>query len=378
MIENKEVFIPKYMKSFKCIGPNCEDTCCAGWSIPIDQETYMKYTNLMEKENNIFKGKLQLVNNESNMNYARTLTKNHDKCTFLNEKNLCDIQCQYGEDLLSSTCYHYPRVYNIVDGIYEKSAKLSCPEAARLILLQRDGFDFLEDEEEIKDNFNIKRIFDSLEYEIESIESSFFWEIRSSIINIFNTPKENIHINISISRWFISQVKSKWDKNHDIYEIEKIIEEIKDSNIENKKYELLTNELKYIEYEKIISFLSELSNHTATNLKLKGKIDEILKEKCDIENYENNLEKAEYDYIYRNLIINSIFMSLYPLNSHSNILIGLDKILEKYYLFKSIFSLYKGKELENEIIEFIQVFYKSYEHNIEFNKFYEKKISKVV
>ncbi len=377
MAENKEVFIPKYMKSFKCIGPNCEDTCCAGWSIPIDEETYLKYYDLMGKNNNIFSGKLELVDKENSIDYARTLTKDKNRCTFLNEKNLCDIQCEHGEDFLSSTCYHYPRVYNIVDGIYEKSAKLSCPEAARLILLQRDQFEFLEDEEKIRDNFNIKRIFDSLEYDVESIENSFFWEIRSAIINIFNIKGENFSRNLLITRCFISELQGKW-KDNDIYGIEKIIDEIENYNSQNQKCGLLINEIKHIEYEKMISFLSKLSDHSATNLKLKGKIIKLLKEKNNIEDYENNLKKSDYDYIYRNLIINSIFMSLYPLNSHSNILVGLDKILEKYYLFKSIFSLYKEKELENEIIEFIQVFYKSYEHNVEFYKFYEENISKIM
>jgi len=337
----------------------------------------MKYTNLMEKENNIFKGKLQLVDSENNINYGRTLTKNHYECVFLNEKNLCDIQCKYGENFLSSTCFHYPRVYNIVDGIYEKSAKLSCPEAARIILLQREQFEFLEDEQMIKDNFNINRIYDSLEYDIETIENSFFWEIRSAIINIFNMKKDDFSENIVLARCFISRIQGNWGDN-DIYGIEKNIQDIKDLNIENEKLLLAITDIKYVQYEKITSFLSELSKHTATNSKLVGIINKVLIEKGDIEDYENNLKKVEFDFIYRNLIINSIFMSLYPLNSYSNILIGLDKILEKYYLFKSIFSLYKDREIEKEIIEFVQTFYKNYEHNVEFYKFYEEEISKII
>ncbi|WBW95517.1 flagellin lysine-N-methylase [Oceanirhabdus sp. W0125-5] len=378
MIENKEVFIPKYMKSFKCIGPICEDTCCAGWSIPIDRETYLKYNQLIEKENNIFKGKLELVNVENNMNYARTLTKEKDKCAFLNEDKLCDIQCKYGEEFLSSTCYHYPRVYNIVDGIYEKSATLSCPEAARLILLQKEEFEFVEDEEEISDNFNVKRIYDSLEYETDSIENAFFWEIRSAIINIFNSDKGKLSEKISLSRFYINKLKSKWDNNNHYDEIESFLEGMNDLDFKNQISLISNNTHKHIEYEKIISFLRELSDCSAANLRLKEKVNEILKVKNDIQNYENKLKDSEYDYIYKNLIINSIFMSLYPLNSYDDILIGLNKILEKYYLFKAVASLYRESKFENEIIEFIQVFYKSYEHNVEFNKFYEEKISKLM
>ena len=34
---------PSYLKNFKCIGGACEDTCCAGWSIEVDEGTYKKY-----------------------------------------------------------------------------------------------------------------------------------------------------------------------------------------------------------------------------------------------------------------------------------------------------------------------------------------------
>ena len=29
-----------YAESFRCIGSACEDTCCQGWSVPIDQAAY--------------------------------------------------------------------------------------------------------------------------------------------------------------------------------------------------------------------------------------------------------------------------------------------------------------------------------------------------
>ena len=40
------MFIPKYMLTFKCIGSACTDTCCAGWDINIDEDTYEKYKDL--------------------------------------------------------------------------------------------------------------------------------------------------------------------------------------------------------------------------------------------------------------------------------------------------------------------------------------------
>ncbi len=35
-----KIRVPKYLNKFKCIADKCEDTCCAGWEIVIDEETY--------------------------------------------------------------------------------------------------------------------------------------------------------------------------------------------------------------------------------------------------------------------------------------------------------------------------------------------------
>ena len=38
-----KIRVPNYFKDFKCIASKCEDTCCAGWGIVIDDEALEKY-----------------------------------------------------------------------------------------------------------------------------------------------------------------------------------------------------------------------------------------------------------------------------------------------------------------------------------------------
>ena len=38
--------VPEYFKEFKCIASKYAGTCCAGWGIVIDDETYDKYTKV--------------------------------------------------------------------------------------------------------------------------------------------------------------------------------------------------------------------------------------------------------------------------------------------------------------------------------------------
>ena len=41
-----KIRVPEYFKDFKCIASKCEDTCCAGWGIVIDDATYDRYKNV--------------------------------------------------------------------------------------------------------------------------------------------------------------------------------------------------------------------------------------------------------------------------------------------------------------------------------------------
>jgi hypothetical protein len=36
-------FQPRYAKDFQCIGPDCEDSCCEGWTVYVDKASYKKY-----------------------------------------------------------------------------------------------------------------------------------------------------------------------------------------------------------------------------------------------------------------------------------------------------------------------------------------------
>ena len=38
--------VPYYFKDFECIASDCPDTCCAGWEIVIDGDTYNKYKTI--------------------------------------------------------------------------------------------------------------------------------------------------------------------------------------------------------------------------------------------------------------------------------------------------------------------------------------------
>ena len=125
-----EFTFPKYYKEFSCIAGSCPDTCCAGWQIVIDNKTLKKYQH--------FKGPFHnRLHNDIDWK-EHVFRQYNRRCAFLNEENLCDIYTEAGPKMLCDTCRNYPRHIEEFEGLREISLSLSCPEAARILLSQKE------------------------------------------------------------------------------------------------------------------------------------------------------------------------------------------------------------------------------------------------
>jgi lysine-N-methylase len=127
---------PSYAAAFECIGASCEDTCCKGWPIPLDQATYKQYRGFPdERLGSVVTQYVKIAVNAPASHFAKIVQTESGACPFFNTDRMCDIHKQYGAKLLSTTCSTYPRALNRVHGVLEGSLLLSCPEAARNVLL---------------------------------------------------------------------------------------------------------------------------------------------------------------------------------------------------------------------------------------------------
>ena len=141
-----EYRFPHYFDDFRCVAAECEDTCCAGWAIMIDEETLEKY----EKYQGSFGNRLR-----NSIDWKEGCFMQYEKrCAFLNDRNLCDIHMEAGEHMLCDTCRNYPRHKEEFEGVREGSLSLSCIEAAKIILGCEEPVQFLtmNDEEEDEEN----------------------------------------------------------------------------------------------------------------------------------------------------------------------------------------------------------------------------------
>ncbi len=135
-------FKPEYSESFRCIGPACEDSCCEGWTIYIDQPTFDKYQALPAGplrtiiDENVLRAPADASSTSGAASpFAQVRMTADAKCPLFSADRLCQAQVEHGEAYLSHMCATYPRAMYSIQGEAEKALSLSCPEAARLVLL---------------------------------------------------------------------------------------------------------------------------------------------------------------------------------------------------------------------------------------------------
>ena len=140
-----KITVPEYYKDFCCIGGQCEDTCCAGWEVVVDETSAARFLAAPGELGQRLKEKLQLSGGEY------TFPLENGRCPFLNEQDLCDIQTALGEAALCRTCRMFPRFEEEYGDLRELGLSFSCPEAARIMLRQagRPAFTKSENDEPV-------------------------------------------------------------------------------------------------------------------------------------------------------------------------------------------------------------------------------------
>ena len=193
-----KIRVPEYFKDFKCIASECEDTCCAGWGIVIDDESYHKY----QKVEGAFGDRLksEIVHDAGENIFV---LKGND-CPFLNESKLCDIYNELGEEGLCYTCRQYPRYLEEFGSLREMGISLSCPEAARIILRdsKKATFELSENNEEVSTYNDINaRLYIEL------------MQCRKIVFDILQDRSIKLNYRAAIILSFSKEIQDKIDEN---------------------------------------------------------------------------------------------------------------------------------------------------------------------
>jgi len=379
----RPLLVPQYMRKFKCTGPECEDSCCIGWRVSIDQKTYKKYKRSHQPELSVLFTK-NITRNRSNPskgNYAKIKLKSDGNCPFLTEQHLCSIQLKLGEKYLSNTCCTYPRITNEVNGIIEKSATMSCPEAARLALLNPEIMEFDEIDELVTTRNIVKGCLNTHALTAASKPQRYFWELRIFTISTLQNRAYTLEDRLVLLGMFYQKLQDYIEKKQ-IKDIPQLIAgytniiydgSLKDSLINIPAQNTIQMELlKEMAEERFTSGISskrylecftELLHGIEYTSKLN--IEEIGRRYQEVYESYYSPFMAQHGYILENYLVNHVFKNLFPFDQRtvfdSYVMLIVHYALIKLHLIGM--SGFHQNLTQDLVIKLIQSFAKTVEHN---------------
>ncbi|MBU3214278.1 flagellin lysine-N-methylase [Clostridium estertheticum] len=386
----KRVFLnPQYVKYFQCISHECEDNCCYGWRVSIDENTYKKYRKVSDK---IFKPLLDknVTRNRSNHSceyYAKINMGENGYCPFFEEDKLCGIHKKLGAEFLSNVCMVYPRVTNVVNGVYEKSVTLSCPEGARLVLLNPNIMEFDEIKEFTEEQHNIAYRIDTESIQISNNLKKYFWLLRIFSITLLQNRKYSLADRMIILGLCMKKVQEYSDNNR-VHEIPALIEEynqiIENENLKESLGNISANLTIQMELMKefndqrfSIAYPQNSKSYVDCVAEcLKGieytaeaKVEEVGEryKEAYLKYYEPFV--SDHEYIFENFLVNNVFKKMFPISSKDGVFDDYIKLVIHYSLIKTLLigmSAYNKKLDEELIVRLVYSFSRAIEHNIIF------------
>lgn len=294
-----KIRVPEYFKDFKCIASKCEDTCCAGWGIVIDDVTYDRYKNVQGKFGERLRSEIVHEAGEN------IFVLKGNNCPFLNKEKTCDIYINIGEENLCYTCQQYPRYTEEFGSLREIGISLSCPEAARIMLNNDKKVTFeLSENEEVVSSYN-------------DINAQLFIELlqsRNIVMDMLQDRDIDLRKRVALALLFVDEIQEKIDES-EIKEIKSVREKYSDKffleELLEKLEEYKDNEgIKYDNIQEYFNVFRDLKHITPNDplglndaLRYFWQADEdeelyILKHKQFVEYYEDKIYKFENILVY--------------------------------------------------------------------------------
>lgn len=369
---------PSYWKDFKCIGGACEDTCCAGWMIEVDEATYKKYKKVKKGSLSTRLDK-NLVDRKqkSTPEFAAKIKMRNNRCAFLSKEGWCDIYSELGEAYLSHTCTLYPRTINKVNNQIEYGLTFSCPEATRVILMNEASIYFESVEKKIEE-LVLTAVIECNEEKANTWQD-YFIIIRSMMIEIIQDRQWNIENRLEKLGHFMLELTKVIQKNS-LRQIPSFIEGYRKNSLESEQ----------IDQQEIIFILNKMSS-----LKKQKKLPNKRYEACldqtlvGLQFTELNMEKVymlykegeknyfkpfieENSYLFENYLVNYIFERCIPLDGETPIL-SYQRMKFYYHMIKihliGMAQVEKGIEVDR-VIMLIQCFSKTFDHHEEYLRYF--------
>lgn len=378
--------MPKFYKDFRCIGSNCEDTCCQNWRVYLDKKTYKKYKKYKDdKEIKKLFDKVIKRNKNSfcEADYAIIDIEKGKECVFLDENKLCSIYTKCGEDFMGNTCKVYPRIYSDMNAFIEAGLELSCPEVCRLALLNQEKMEFDLTDIDIKNN-----LFSGFNFNLfKTKEQNIFWDLRNFSIGLIQNRNYTIDERMMILGIIINDIDLLFKSEY----YDKVLKKISDYQyaIDNMEFKDVVKSLD-IKTEEQLNLIKEISKLAYKGNESNNSYDKLFNESLELLEYdEENMEKMTLNYkenkelyykniidkksyILENYIVTIMYNTKFPYSImfNSNLFDNFCAVVMKFAILK--FNLisrakYFGEDIsDDKLINIIYKISRNLEHNPKF------------
>lgn len=180
--------VPDYYEEFSCIASRCKDSCCAGWEIDIDEESYEYYRT----REGAFGDRLRESMYVAEDGGYRFKLKGPKRCAMLNDQNLCDLYTELGEEALCEVCTEYPRFSLFYGNIEQKCLSLSCEEAGRILFEREMPVHFVE--HELPDFYDGGEEAEALDEDEDPVYIAFMEWVQNKAIEILQNRSWSIPV----------------------------------------------------------------------------------------------------------------------------------------------------------------------------------------
>ncbi|MBF4501291.1 flagellin lysine-N-methylase [Savagea sp. SN6] len=366
-----KIIQPTYVNKFSCIGPACEATCCAGWNVTVDRETYMKYKKLpmsplkKKLEENIKRNRTSTSGNT----FAQFKLDTHHQCPLLGEDMLCEVHKQLGEQALSHTCSIYPRAQNKLRSAYEISSTPSCPEVVRLLVDEVDGLQFEESERDHL--FKFSNHFDK-----SQVPEQTFWDIRVFSIQLIQMRTIPLHTRLIILGLFYQAIDEDIaDSKHVEQTIESFTIKVNTPEYVQALMNIQGNKEMLMQY--VINILDVAQQKSAKRTKMFELVAEIAPILNNLHiNIVNEIDQRamrherEYPHLYENYLVNHLFYNVMPLNQKTAVE-SYQQMISSYIVMRNLVeyvAYVRNQSIADVFVEVVYAFEREIEHNASFKK----------
>lgn len=204
-----------YYDEFRCIGPECKDSCCKNWGISLTKREYLNYKKMdcsPELKSIIDTAFTRLRIDDSH--YAAMRLKENGDCPFLGEDCLCKIQKEKGAETLTFVCSIFPRkICKVGNKAYIYSCNITCSHVIELLINHPEGLALIEEEYRGNDPFIEKGPGFGKIIKDDWTGYPYFWAVKSAQIDILQNRNFTIPERMLILGFF-SQKANEYIKDN--------------------------------------------------------------------------------------------------------------------------------------------------------------------